>query len=184
MKKICFVLFLLIASATHAQLYSFILASDTTLFAFNPSTRDSIQLNKLPKTLYNGMGTGNAYSVTATPAAITMGTTSPTVTIAKAGTYLIMWNVRTDYSAATIAVSRTMTYKVRRTNNTATDVFTSGFATPVITLLTFSGPDISRQFVYTATAGDILQLWASISTIPTAGAVTVPEANIITLRLY
>ncbi len=186
MKKILIIILVTVAFRSESQqLYSMWLnPTDTSLSVINPLTNDTVQVTKLPKTVYQGIGTGTAYSVTATPAMITFGTTSPTITIVKAGTYLIFWNVRTDYALATVAVSRQMTYKVRRTNNSPTDINTSGFSTPLMTLLTFSGPDISRQFLYTATSGDILQIWASVSTIPTAGAITVPEANIIALRLY
>lgn len=177
-------IFVAFAVSADAQLTSFLVGQDTVLFYMNPSTKDTIQLTKLPKTLYTASGTGTPYSVTSSPGQVVLGTTSPAITIAKAGTYLIMWNVRTDYAAATLAISRNMTYKVRRINNTPMDVNSAGFATPVMTLLTFSGPDISRQFLYTATAGDILQIWASVNTIPTIGAVTIPEANIIALRLY
>lgn len=185
MKKYLLIVSLFFTVNIHAQLTSLLIGlSDTTLYCFNPSTGDTIQLTKLPKTVYQGIGSGTAYNVTATAALVDMGTSDPTITIAKAGTYLIFWNVRTDYALATLAVSRSMTYKIRRTNNTAADINLSGFSTPLMTLLSFSGPDISRQFVYSATAGDILQIWASVNTIPTAGAISVPEANIIALRLY
>ena len=128
---------------------------------------------------------GTGYTLTATSARSVFGTTSPQITLSVAGTYLINYNVFTDYSAATLAVSRAISYKVRRTTNTAADLdLMPAINTPIITLLTFSAPMVNNSFIYTATAGDVLEVWGSISVIPTAGAVKTNYVSINATKLY
>ena len=186
MKKLILAILVITTLQSKAQLTSFFVnLTDTTLWYRNPLTGDSIQLTKLPKTLYTGEGTGTAYNLTTTPALVTFGTTSPSITLAKAGNYLITWRVRTEYVGATIAVNSNVTFKIRRTNNTATDLRTTGFKTLITTLLSGQASDITASFMYTnATAGDVLEIWGSMSSLATLGNVSVVEANIIAIKQY
>lgn len=162
----------------------FILRTDSLMYVNR--TGDTVRLNKTRGVLNNlyTKAAGTTYTLAATAAKVTFGTTSPTLTFPEAGTYLVMYNCRTDYTAATLAASRTVTYKVRRTNNGATDLDDIGFTTPIITLLTYSAPRQSNAFLYTAAVGDVLELWGSISVIPTAGTVKTVEANMNATKLY
>jgi hypothetical protein len=65
---------------------------------------------------------GTAYQLTASDAALDFGTTDPSLTLTKAGTYLLTARVRLDYNGATFSAVRTATLKLRRTNNTAADL--------------------------------------------------------------
>ena len=83
---------------------------------------------------------GTAYQLTASSAALVFGTTSPSLTIDKAGTYLLFGQVNLKYNGATFAAERTVTLKVRRTNNTAADVSNSSATavTDIVTTKTFT----------------------------------------------
>jgi hypothetical protein len=131
---------------------------------------------------------GTAYTLTATPAKIDFGTTDPSITLTEAGTYLIYSRARIDYSAATLLGTQTVTTKLRRTNNTAADLTNSpaGFKTAIVTLFTgtagiLTGPMITYT---TSNTNDVIELWGSISSTPTVGNITVPEADIMVVKLY
>lgn len=118
-------------------------------------------------------GAGTAYTLTATPAAVDFGTTDPSITIATAGTYTISGQVNLFYNAATFAGNQTATLTFRRTNNTPANLTNGTVATTtqVITALTYTYgvvrlPDIS----YTASAGDVVTIYADISATPGAGS--------------
>ncbi|HRI26001.1 MAG TPA: hypothetical protein PLZ45_15085 [Ferruginibacter sp.] len=40
------------------------------------------------------------------------------------------------------------------------------------------------MIIYTASAGDIIQLWGSVSVLPTAGSAQVNDASIIAVKQY
>lgn len=131
------------------------------------------------------ISSGTTYTLSATSAKCTFGTTSPSITISQAGTYLLNYNIATDYTAATLAASRAISYKVRRTNNTAADIdVMPSINTQIITALTFSATMVNNTFIYTATAGDILEIWGSISVVPTAGSVKTSYGSINATKLY
>lgn len=138
-------------------------------------------------TNFTAHAAGTAYSLTTTPALVHLGTTDPAITINQAGTYLLITRVRADFNGATFAAARTITYKLRRTNNIAADVTgaTTAAIVPVGTTITYTAHTLElAPVIYTATSGDIIQLWGSINTGPTAGSVDIAEADVIALRLY
>ena len=179
---------------------------DSTLRVVHPQTNERIDLGKSShqfndirgKTIYsNGTqvnypltvyAAGTAYSLTNTAALLDFGTTDPSLTLGKAGTYLLMAKARIDYNASTFAAVRTVTLKLRRTNNTAADVTnaTTSFKVPIMTTLTYTAGIMELPAViYTTTATtDIIQLFGSIDTVPTAGSIQAVEASIIAIRLY
>lgn len=140
----------------------------------------------IPSTIYEAFAVGTAYSLTNTAAALTFGTTQPAITIAVAGTYRIRARVNLKYNAATFAAVRTVTFKTRRTNNTAADL-TNGsmtFLTSIITLLTYSAGIIQLpEISYVAAAGDILTIFGDVGVVPTAGSIDAVEASISAQRI-
>ena len=140
-----------------------------------------------------GRGSGTAYTLTATPALITLGTTNPVIDgtstpFAAGGVYLIRAYGSIQYAGATFISNRVITLKVRRTSGTPADLTNSStiFNTGVLTTLTL--PDIGaplQEFLYTATATtDVLQVWGSIDVIPSVGAVNIVNAWITAQRIY
>jgi hypothetical protein len=159
---------------------------DGTLLTFtNGSTnRFNVGLTTTPLSAYSA---GTAYALTATPALLDFGTTDPSITIDKAGTYMLKAYARVDYNAATHAANRTITLKMRRTNNTPADLTngTRAVLTETTTTLskTFATP--SWETVYTTSnADDIIQIFGSIDTVPTVGSDDVVEAYVLAVRLY
>lgn len=131
---------------------------------------------------------GTAYALTATPAALDFGTTDPVVTLAKAGTYLLLARVNLKYNAATFAASRTVTLKLRRTNNTAADL-TNGTLTSLTDIITtktytFGVFDLPRIIYTTTNTNDAITIFGDVSVIPTAGSLDAVAAEIVAVRLY
>ena len=134
----------------------------------------------------SGYATGTASNLTATAAVLGLGTGSPAITIATAGTYLLMACANLSLNAATFAANRTATLKIRRTNNTAADLANASrtINTGVTSLITGQLSQVSvPAVVYTASAGDILQVWGSVSVVPTAGNLQCDSAEIIAIRI-
>jgi len=135
-------------------------------------------------------GSGTAHTVTgAAFATVTFGTSgAQQVTLTTAGTWLITARARCDYVGATFAAVRTVSLKVRRTNNTAGDVthVATAWRTQIITTLTFTALDAvlaSAQYV-TANVDDVLALQVAIDTDPTAGSLQIVEAEIVATYLH
>lgn len=133
------------------------------------------------------LAAGTVYSLTNTSAAVTFGTTSPSITLDQAGTYLIIARSNLLYNAATFAAVRDVTIKLRRTNNTPADLaagMTTLIKTAIITALTYTFGDVFIAGLYTTTAvNDIVSLYADVSVVPTVGSLDITEANIIAIRL-
>jgi hypothetical protein len=131
-------------------------------------------------------GAGTAYTVTATAAAVTAGTTSPVLPALAAGTYLITGTAVVNNVGATFAADRTITLKLRRTNNTAADL-TGGsqvFGSGIKTTETSSEVVALNPTVYTTTnATDVVTLFADVSVIPTAGSLTVSNVRLAAVRI-
>lgn len=144
-------------------------------------------LTGLPtSTQYTAYAAGTPYTMTATPAQVAFGTTSPAVTLSTAGTYLIMAASNLQYVAATYAGNQTASLKLRRTNNTASDLpnATRTIELRIITTITDDAGIVSiPAVVYTASAGDIIQIYGSVSATPAAGSVQCTSAEIIAVRI-
>lgn len=140
---------------------------------------------------FSAYGTGTLYNLTATPALITFGgggAISPSITLGSAGTYTLFITgglKAVGYSKATIS---TATIKVRRTNNTPSDIAEcyQTITIPVASLLTDHISTIALPVVLYTTANttDILQVWASVDVVGTAGTITVSQCGIIAIRQY
>lgn len=130
-------------------------------------------------------GSGTVYTMTASSALLNLGTTTPSVTLAQAGTYLLFARARFDGVGATLT-TQTLTTKIRRTNNTAADVSNTTRVFDFVPSTTTSGTmaEISLLAVpYVATAGDTLQLWGGLSGLPGAGSITCVEADIVAIQI-
>src|SRR6185436_4651175 len=130
---------------------------------------------------------GTAYTLTNASAAVDFGTTDPIFTITAAGTYLLRGKVQVELFGATFAANRTLTIKLRRTNNTAADVANStvSYTVPVVTTITntLAVIDLPEVFYPTALATDTITLFADISVVPSAGTITISAASITAVRL-
>lgn len=135
----------------------------------------------------SAIAAGTVYTLTATPAKVAFGTTSPSIVIPSAGTWLLFANAQTNLVGATYAAPNAVTYKIRRTNETAADVADSSRNSfiPIITTVTDSGPAVVLgPIIYTTVnADDALELWGSVTGTPSAGSVTVSAGSIIAIRI-
>jgi hypothetical protein len=135
-------------------------------------------------------GSGTAHTITgASFAAVTFGTSgAQEITLTTAGTWMLYARARVDYVAATFAAVRTVSLKLRRTNNTAGDVTAaaSAFKTQIITTLTFTALELLIPVVQyvTALTTDVLQMQVAIDTDPTAGSIQIVEADLVAVYLH
>ena len=125
---------------------------------------------------------GTAYTVTTVDSPVVFGTSQPAISLTRAGYWRLTARVKLNYVGATFAASRNVTIKIRRTNNTASDVANAQttFQTEIITTLSYTAdvivlPDVTYQ---TANVDDALTIYIVIDTGPTAGSLTVAEASI------
>jgi hypothetical protein len=148
----------------------------------------ALQLNSVayfnPLTVY---AAGTVYTLTATNAAVTFGTTSPIVTVSAAGTYAVRARIKVSLNGATFAATRTLTVKLRRTNNTATDLANSSttYIVPILATLTntLAIIELPEVLYTTALTNDTIQLFSDISVLPSAGTISIDEASIVAVRL-
>lgn len=176
------------------------------IFATTPTTTTNTNVAKLDTTafdLVNGCAyrlkgvalhnplsvyaTGTVYTLTATPAAVDFGTTDPTITLNAVGTYAIRARVKVALNGATFAANRTLTVKLRRTNNTAADVADSSttYVVPITTTITntLAVIELPEVLYTTANTNDVLTIFADISVTPSAGSISIDEASIVAVRL-
>lgn len=162
-------------------------AAGRAMLAAATAAAQAALLSLTPYTLFETFAAGTAYSLTNAQAAVAFGTTSPSITITTPGTYRIKGRVNVKYNAATFAAVRTLTCKLRRTNNTAADLANSSTAvlTAVITLLTYTlGVIQIPEVTYiTANSDDVLSIFGGLDTAPSAGSLDIVEANITALRV-
>lgn len=162
-----------------------------TLFSLLPvniATTSSLQLNGVayhnPLSVY---ASGTVYTLTAVSAAVDFGTTDPVLTFNAAGTYAVRARVKVALNGATFAANRTLTLKLRRTNNTAADLAnsTTTYIVPVVTTITntLAIIDLPEVLYTTALTNDTVTIFSDISVVPTAGTISIDEASIVAVRL-
>lgn len=134
---------------------------------------------------------GTAYALTATSAALDFGTTDPTLVLNKGGTYLLLASVNLQFNGATFAASRTVTLKLRRTNNTAADVANSSavLGTGITVTVTGNFATVNLPPVVYSTSGaavitDSISIFGDVSVVPSAGSLDATQASITAVRLY
>lgn len=156
------------------------------LLACNDTTSSLIAVGSFVPALYSVYGSGSAFSLTATASAIVMGTTSPSLTIPVAGLYVIDTRLVMRYNAATFLAARTVAMKLRRTNNTATDL-PNAFTNPQTNVVSLFSGDYEigslPRVGYLASAGDVISIYGSVSIVPTLGSLDVVEASIFAERV-
>lgn len=125
-----------------------------------------------PGTTLSAYASGTVYSLTATPAAIAFGTTSPSISLNKIGRWEIEAVINVQYNAATFAASRTVATKLRDTTNSVD--LTNGSdtaATDIVTTKTISLTRTTMKTEYTITAQPaVVTVFGSVSVVPTAGS--------------
>lgn len=123
---------------------------------------------------------GTAYTLTAVPAKIVFGTTSPAIALATDGTYLFFCRALFNLVGATFAANQIVTFTLRRTNNTLADIFTTSVKLPIMMTETHDFEVTLPVLPYTTINGDdTFELWASLDVLPSVGSVTVSEASIL-----
>lgn len=156
--------------------------------AFNLTNGCTYQLAGVA--LHNPLTTyaaGTVYTLTAVSAAVDFGTTDPVITVNAAGTYAIRAKVKVALNGATFAANRTLTVKLRRTNNTAADLAnsTTTWIVPVVTTITntLAVIELPEVLYTTALTNDTVTIFSDISVVPTAGTISIDEASIVAVRL-
>jgi len=167
-------------------------ASGSTSFAggINVPSGQQIDSNgervNYPLSVY---ASGTVYTLTATSALVDFGTTDPILTVDKPGTYWVSAKAQLKYNGASYATSQTANCKIRRTNNTAADLSNAtrsvDLRNPATTIVDAVGVvDIPEIIYTTSNYDDHVQLWCSVSALPTAGTVEVVSAEIIAKRQF
>jgi hypothetical protein len=119
-----------------------------------------------------------------------VGTTTLTLAASSGKNYMLFARLRVDYAGATIAATApTITFKLRRTNNTAADVTnaTAAMLTEVVT--TFDGTAAELTIIgipYTTQgASDIIQPMASVDSLTnvSAGAINCITCSLSAMEL-
>jgi hypothetical protein len=138
--------------------------------------------------VYAAYAAGTAYTLTNTSAAIDFGTTDPSITLTKAGTYLLLASATVQLVAASFAANQAVTIKARRTNNTPADVTNAvgALGTGVrVTITEGLGVIQLPAVLYTTTAiTDVVTLFGDVAAAPSAGSIQVTAASIVAVRLY
>jgi hypothetical protein len=157
-------------------------SADTTIRA----TAFNIGANPLNLAL-SVYAAGTVYTLTATNAKIDFGTTDPSLTITAPGTYALHGFAKVQVNGATFAANQTVTVLIRRTNNTPANITNSGttWFLPTMTTLTQTIALIQMKEIFytTANSDDVLELWADVSALPSAGTVTIEAASLTVIRV-
>lgn len=130
---------------------------------------------------------GTVYTLTTTNAKVDFGTTDPVLTLNAAGTYRLSGSVKIQLNAATFAANQTVTVLLRRTNNTAANITNSGstFTVPIVTTQTQTLAIIRMNDIHytTANADDVIEIWADVSVLPSAGTISIDAASLTAIRI-
>lgn len=148
-----------------------------------PATTGTLALSQAAADVQT-VAAGTAYTLTASNADVAFGTTSPTLTLTVAGTYEISVTIGTQLSGASFAAAQSVSYNLRRQNNTPADLAGSTFSAPLstvaVTTVTDAAPTITiASFQYaTASTSDIIGIRGLVSATPSLGSVTCNAATI------
>lgn len=136
-------------------------------------------------TTYSAYASGSAYSLTATSALLTFGTTSPSVVLTLSGTYLLFSRARLDYNGATFAAPELATLKLHSAT-TGLDIpnATAGFNASIVTTTTGTAGVVELPpSVYVSAGAETVQLWGSVAVIPSAGSFQATQAEIVAVKI-
>jgi len=130
---------------------------------------------------------GTVYTLTASYALLDFGTTDPSITIQNTGGYLVTGKANFITRGATYAATNTYSLKLRKTSGTPADLSGSE-AVQTINIITTTTEDLgiidTRPVVFSATAGDVIQLWGVLSATPSVGNVICDRADVTAIRVY
>lgn len=130
-------------------------------------------------------GTGTAYTLTTTVAAVDFGTTDPALVIPKPGTYRLRGQFQVDGAGATVGTTQSLDLRIRRTNNTAANVDSLLIDLPAQTAATTTVGVWTLECLYTtAASNDAVALFAGLTAALGAGTMSVVKASISAERLY
>jgi hypothetical protein len=130
---------------------------------------------------------GTAYTMTTTSAQVAFGTTSPSVTLTNAGTYILFSSGNVSYKGATYATNADFILKLRVTSGTPADILNSSRTNhlSIVTTVTNSFGSVKLPTVYyTGAANDVIQMFGNCVSLPTAGSIVVDQAEIVALKVY
>lgn len=139
------------------------------------------------RSIVTAYASGSPYILTDAPALLGFGGTDPIITIPETGTWHITAMAKLRYNKAEFTTNSIITVKLRRTNNTASDLANASDTLMVVNTdyaglgsLTEEVGFISIDVVYTTTRNDdIIELWGSVDTLPTSGSLDVVAARIV-----
>lgn len=150
--------------------------------------RNSLGLGQTPAAVY---ASGTAYQLTTTPALLAFGTLSPTYTFPSPnpanGLYLLLARVRIDYNGATFAAVQTVTLKLRQTASISADIANSSAAFKAAIVTTVSHTAMVLELppvVFSAAQADTIQIWGSVSVLPSAGSIDAEQAEIVIVPIH
>lgn len=127
-------------------------------------------------------GAGTAYTLTGTPSAVVLGTTSPSITLTKAGTYILWGTAILASKGVTLAAPAALTTLLQRTNNTTTPVANSSVTTNYTGAQPADDQIRLGPVVYTtANTNDIIALYSSISS--TTGSPTISTGSVFAMQI-
>ena len=139
------------------------------------------------KASYSAYGTGTNAPINNTTGLLTFGTTSPTITITAAGTYFVTAGLSQYFNNANFSTPRTATYKVRRSNNTATDLtetlVTNLLSTGGAMTMDAGGWSLPGAIYTTSNTNDVLEVWATLDGNPASGNFEAKKGWIVAIKL-
>lgn len=145
-----------------------------------PSMNDTSALE-----LSAGYAAGTAYTLTTTPAAVALGTVGTSFPAPLTGSFILFSRANVKLNAATFIASQEITIKVRNVTAGADipNALTS-LGTGTITTLTKDLGAFGLSIVtFTASKNDVISLFASVASLPSAGTVTISEADVFALAV-
>lgn len=130
---------------------------------------------------YTAYDSGGVVDLTTSSAAVS----SVSTTLAVAGKYLLHGSVTIEYVGATYAANQTVTVKLRKTNGTPADVATTSktLTMDVVTTKTATFQCVPLIGEITAAASDVVQIFGSVSALPSAGSVRVSGVSLYAVRV-
>jgi hypothetical protein len=132
-----------------------------------------------------GTGTGTVYTLTTTPAKVDFGTTDPEILINIAGGHAITGFAMINFNGATYAANQTITLALRRTSAPAGDLVSTTLTMPIVTTETRTWMAVSFPVTpWNAALNDTIEIFASVSALPSAGSVQIVEAQIYDVRQF
>ncbi len=131
---------------------------------------------------------GTGYTLTGSSAQVMFtggGAVSPVVTLPETAKYNIEGSFTFELAGLSVSVGATISFKLRRINNTAADLAnsTKSLKIPIAGLSVVSGSfdTVIKKVRYQATAGDQIALFANYAGV-TLGTILIPDATLFAQR--